>query len=158
MHMPTIYKAFTVIGLGFLLAAAYFKERGDDLVDVAREAPGVVIAMERGRDGMSSPVVEWTDHTGTQRTLYSAMSSKPPRFFEGEQVTVLFDPADPKYPVTARIKTTFEIWGAAIFFFAFGCFWLLVTFVSWYVWSKGGFIVFGEENYPGKPDPDSPIY
>lgn len=156
MKMPTFFKAFIAIGLGLLLAAAYFKERADDLVDVAHEAPGVVVAVERRGNGTFSPVVEWTDHTGTKRKLYSAVSTQPPRFFEGEQVSVLYDPADPKYPVNARIKSTLELWGAAIFFFVFGCFWLFVTIVSWYVWSKGGIVVFGEENYPGRPDPDFP--
>lgn len=156
MQTTALFKAFTVIGFGFLLAAAYFKERADDLVDVAIETAGVVVALERGSNGTFSPVVEWTDHTGAKRTLYSSISTQPPRFFEGEQVTVLFDPADPKYPVNARIKSTFEIWGAAIFFLVFGSFWLFVTFVSWYVWSKGGIVVFGEKNYPGRPDPDFP--
>lgn len=156
MKTNVLFKAFTVIGVGFLLAAAYFKERADDLVEVAVEAPGVVVAMERGGEGTFSPVVEWTDHTGIKRTLYSSLSTKPPRFFEGEQVVVLFDPSDPKYPVNARIKSTYEIWGAAILLSVFGGFWLFVTFVSWYVWSKGGIVVFGEENYPGRPDPDFP--
>lgn len=156
MKSPILFKVFTVIGLAFLLAAAYFKERADDLVDVAHEAQGVVIALDRKSSGSFSPVVEWTDHTGTKRTLYSPVSTQPPRFFEGEQVSILYDPADPKYPVNARIKSTMEIWGAAIFFLVFSGFWLLVTFVSWYVWSKGGIVVFGEKNYPGRPDPDFP--
>lgn len=158
MKTAVLFKAFTVIGFGFLLAGAYFQQRAADLVDVAEEAPGVVVSLERSGSGTYSPIVNWTDHTGTKRTLYSAGSSNPPRFFEGEQVIVLYDPADPKYPVNARIKSTFEVWGAALFLFAFGGFWLFVTFVSWYVWSKGGIVVFGEENYPGRQDPDFPIH
>ncbi len=156
MKMTVLFKAFTVIGLGFLLAGTYFYQKSADLIDVADEAPGVVVEMERRSGGTYSPVVEWRDHTGTKRTLYSPASSRPPRFFEGEKVVVLFDPTDPKYQVHARIKSTFEVWGAAIFFYIFGGFWLFVTFVSWYVWSKGGIVVFGEKNYPGRPDPDFP--
>ena len=156
MKMPIFFKAFTVIGLGFLFAAAYFKQQADNLLDVAVEAPGIVVALERKSSGAFSPVVEWTDHSGATRTLYSSVSTQPPRFFEGEKVSILYDPADPKYPVNARIKSTLGIWGAAIFFLVFGSFWLFVTLVSWYVWSKGGIVVFGEENYPGRPDPDFP--
>lgn len=158
MKTSIIFKVFTMIGLGFLLAGVYFQQRSADLLEVAEEAPGVVVALERKSSGSFSPVVEWIDHTDTKRTLYSTMSSSPPRFFEGEQVTVLFDPADPKYPVNARIKSTFEVWGAAIMLFGFGGFWLFVTFVSWYVWSKGGIVVFGEKNNPGRSDPDFPIH
>ena len=157
MKMTVLFKAFTIIGLGFLLAGTYFQQKATNLVDVAEEAPGVVVAMDRRSGGTYSPIVEWTDHTGTKRTLYSTISSSPPRYYEGEQVVILYDPTDPKYPVNARIKSTFEVWGLAIFFFGFGGFWLFVTFVSWYVWSKGGIVVFGEKNYPGRPDPDFPV-
>lgn len=157
MKMTALFRASAVIGIGFLLAGVYFQQRAADLVDVAEEAPGIVVALERKSGGSFSPVVEWTDHTGTKRTLFSSISSSPPHFFEGEKVVVLFDPADPKYPVNARIKSTFEVWGAAIFFFAFGGFWLFVTIITWYVESRGGVVVFGEENYPGRPDPDFPI-
>ena len=157
MKTTVLFKAFIVIDLGFLLAGTYFQQRAADLVEVAEEAPGVVVALERTGGGSFSPVVEWADHTGTKRTLYSTVSSRPPRFFEGEQVVVLFDPSDPKYPVNARIKSTLEVWGLALFFFVFGGFWLFVTFVSWYVWSKGGIVVVGEKNYPGRPDPDFPV-
>ena len=156
MKITVLFKDFTVIGFGMLLAGAYFQQKAADLVDVAEEAPGIVVAMERRSGGTRSPIVEWTDHTSTKRTLYSTVSSSPPRFFEGEQVIVLYDPSDPKYPVNARIKSTFEVWGIALFLFIFGGFFLFVTFVSWYVWSKGGIVVFGEENYPGRPDPDFP--
>lgn len=157
MKTTALFKAFTVIGLGFLLAGVSFQQRAADLVDVAEEAPGIVIALERTSSGSYSPIVEWTDHTATKRTLYSSISSRPPRFFEGEQVVILFDPTDPKYPVNARIKSTLDVWGPALFFFAFGGFWLFVIFVTWYVWSKGGIFVFGEKNYPGRPDPDFPV-
>ena len=156
MKINLLFKVFAVIGLGLLLAGTYFYERAAELVEVAEEAPGVVVAMERRDGGTYSPVVEWIDHTGAKRTLYSTVSSRPPRFFEGEHVTVLYDPADPKYPVNARIKSTFEVWGLAIFLFGFGGFWLFVTLVSWYVASKGGIVVFDEKNYPGRPDPDFP--
>ena len=157
MKTAVFFKSFAVIGFGFLFAGLYLQQQAADLVDVAREAPGVVVALERSSGGSYSPIVNWTDHTGTKRTLYSRISTSPPRFFEGEQVIILFDPDDPKYPVNARIKSTIDVWGLAVFFAAFGGFWLFVTFVTWYVWSKGGIVVFGEKNYPGRPDPDFPI-
>lgn len=156
MNTSVLYKLFTVIGLCLILAGEYFRQQAAELVAVAEEAPGIVVALERSGEGSFSPVVQWTDHHGAMRTLYSSLSSRPPRFFEGEQVTILFDPDDPKYPVNARIKSTMDVWGLPIFFFGFGGFWLIVTFVSWYVWSKGGIVVFGEKNYPGRPDPDFP--
>ena len=156
MKVPVFYKFFALIGFGFLLAGACFQQQAARLVEAAEESPGVVTALERRSGGTYSPIVEWTDHIGTRRTLYSAASSRPPRFFEGEQVIVLYDPTDPKYPVNARIKSTFDVWGIALFFYGFGAFWLLVTWATWYVASKGGIVVFGEKNYPGRPDPDFP--
>ena len=152
MKVTILFKAFVVIGIGFILAGIFFQMRAAEFVEVAVEASGVVIALERKSGGSFSPVVEWTDHTGASRTFYSAMASHPPRYFEGERVTMMFDPADPKYPVNARIKSTLDIWGIAIFFAVFGGFWLLVTLLSWYVWSRGGTSVIGGRQIRGGSD------
>ena len=152
MKVTVLFKAFVVIGIGFILASVFFQKRAAEFVGGAVEASGVVVALERKSRGSFSPVVEWTDHTGVSRTFYSPMASHPPRYFEGELVTVLFDPNDPKYPVNARIKSTLDSWGIAIFFAIFGGFWLLVTLLSWYVWSRGGTIVIGGRRIRGGSD------
>lgn len=138
-------KVLIVTGLAIVIAGAYQYTRIAEFVDRAVEVDGVVVEMESNRDNSMRPVVEWVDHIGETRTHYSNVWSSPPKFFVGERVTVLYDPNDPKYPVKAKINTTMQIFGVAIFLMIFGAAFCLIASVTWYVASKGGVIYFDEE-------------
>ena len=146
MKKTVIIKFFLVAGFLFVVAGLYQYDKISEFAAAAVEARGTVIGMERSSNGTSKPVVEWTDHTGIPRILYSNAGSNPPGFFEGEQVTVLYSPDDPKYPVTARIDSTFQLWGLPIFLVCFGAAWMLIASLTWYVHAKGDVIYFDGEH------------
>ncbi len=83
-------------------------------------ASGVVIAMLTHRNRCQAPVVRFRSADDREFTHYSSTGSSPPGFTVGEDVAVLYDPANPKRAV---IPTFFQLW--------FGeCFTALVLVVS----------------------------
>lgn len=158
MPYSTIAKFFIFVGVCLILGGVYSYERTSSLIERAISVDGVVARMERTESGTFRPIVEFVDHQDIQRTLYSSASTNPPSFFEGEQVTVIYDPNDPKYPVNARINATMSLWGLAIFLVCFGLFFILVSLASWYISSKGGVIYFdrGPRAEPAT-DEDNPL-
>lgn len=149
MHYSTIAKFFIFVGVCLILGGAYSYESTSGLVERAISVDGVVTALERTDSGTFRPVVSFVDHTGVERSLYSSASTNPPSFFEGERVTVVYDPQDPRYPVNARIDSTMTMWGLAIFLVGFGAFFILVALASWYISSKGGVIYFDRREGTG---------
>ena len=88
----------------------------------AVEAPGKVTKLVLLSAGYT-PVVEYRDQTGHSRTLQASISSNVSSYFEGEHVTVLYDPVDPEFPRHAKIARLFELWGTTLLALFFGmCF------------------------------------
>lgn len=88
---------FALIGIGFGVYSVAFA------VGCA-EAPGTVVRMV-GKE-MRRPIVEY-DVQGKQFTVEGAVSSSPPAYSVGEEVTVLYRPDDPS---VARINSFTECW------------------------------------------------
>ncbi|CAA9533157.1 MAG: hypothetical protein AVDCRST_MAG85-3857 [uncultured Solirubrobacteraceae bacterium] len=89
---------FFFVGLSGLRSTKRFAER-------AVQATGLVIAVNWERVGrrpprqlLAFPVLRFTTREGQPVEAQSPVGTRPPRAKEGEQVTVLYDPADPTQP------------------------------------------------------------
>lgn len=123
----TYITGFVLLGFGIF---SYLSTKG--FMENAIAVDGVVINSP-GSDASMRPVVEFTDHNGVKRLHYASLRSDPPRFFKGEKVKILYNPNDPRYPVNAKIDSTFDVWGVAIFLSGMGSFFMLLSTLVWYV-------------------------
>jgi hypothetical protein len=86
------------IGAGLLIVAANFARADQALAAKGGAAQGTVIDLVSHRNGgkqMFRPVVAFTDQAGRRRQFASTVSSNPPSYRRGEEVAVLYDPANP---------------------------------------------------------------
>jgi len=104
---------FLCIGLGLLLGSAWLFQRAAEFDETAITAPGTVINLiksvesRHSRDGFDrrsssiayTPVVAFIDSRGRRQEMQSDVSSNPPAYKRGEQVTVLYDPDNPEFAV-----------------------------------------------------------
>lgn len=110
---------FAFIGVVCVAGGAYLGVTLHQFLQRAVSVPGKVVRLSQsGRT--YAPVVDYVDLAGHARTLVSATGSRPPAFFEGEPVTVLYDPADPAFPLGAKIGSFGQLWGATLFLLIFG--------------------------------------
>lgn len=120
------------MGVVFLTLGYYFYSSTHTFLENSISVDGIVIGLQ-DKEGTSRPIVEFVDHKGILRTYKSSTGTNPPIYFIGENVKILYDPNDPKYPVNSRIESTLDIWGIPIFFTALGFFFILVSTLVWYV-------------------------
>ncbi len=93
------FGVWTSIGVVFLLVVGFMRRaRMRRMEQCVMVASGVVVAMEYhrsgGHGGSHHPVVEFSAN-GQVLRVYSSYGSTPPRYAEGERVTVHYDPAKP---------------------------------------------------------------
>lgn len=151
MNYKTITAIFLFAGACFALGGIYLYVRTDNFTKRAISVEGEVIALERAVGSKSYfPVVRYKDHLHRERTLYSSAGSSPPGYFVGEKVNVLLDPNDPRYPLSAKIDSFFQVWGASWFLIGFGGFFIFISLVVRYVMSKGGIIYLGKDGARGE--------
>ena len=129
-----IFAFLIFLGICFLGLSGGFAYSRHDFLKRAIETPGQVRRLER-RNGYYYPIVTYTDKTGTPRTLYTDQGSSAPRYFEGEQLIVLYDPTDPQFPLHAMIKKFYELWLAPIAFGFMGTIFVIVP-VLWFISTK----------------------
>ncbi len=144
-HLSAI---FSVIGAGFLLWGLYEYDRTSAFLDVAVSVPGEVTRMREigGSDGPTyRPVIRYTDHAGKQRDYEPGFSTSPPAYFEGEKLELLYDPTDPRFPLTVRINDGLGLWFRAAGLAGLGIFFLIVVAVTGYIYRKGGVVTFGKQ-------------
>lgn len=127
---PLFFTAiFLVIGLGLLGGGAYSGVSTSDFLGNAVSAPGVVIDLEARWDSDDGgytyyPRVWFATEGGRPYEFTGDGGSSPASFDVGEEVRVLFDPADPSQ---ARIDSFMQLWftplllaGMGTVFSAFG--------------------------------------
>lgn len=140
----------SIAGLIILAIGMYLYNTAKNLTENGIEVQGVVVAL-RTKGSSFSPVVEFIDHQGIKRLHYSAVSSDPPRFYVGEKVKILYNPEDPKYPVNAKINSTITVWGAPILLICMGSFFVLLSWIVWYLIKyRRGVILFKEDIFKRK--------
>jgi hypothetical protein len=117
---PTVILiVFFLIGSIACLFGAYSIASTRAFLAHSIEVPGQVVQM-MDRGGTWSPIVEFADKAGVSRLLRSTQSTSPPLFFVGQEVSVVYDPSDPGFPLNAKINTFLELWGPTMFAFIFG--------------------------------------
>ncbi len=88
-------------GVAMAGGGGYAYQREIAFEQSAQRAEGVVANLARNaRPKDSSPstyaaVVDFTDTTGQMQEFVERVSSYPPRFTQGDKVTLLYDPANP---------------------------------------------------------------
>jgi hypothetical protein len=105
---------FVMSSIIFLLISLFAYSRARTFTRSAARTQGTVIRLER-RDSSRSgilyrPVVSFRDSQGMPRELFSSVASSPPSYKVGDQVSVLYSPAEPR---KAKLDGFFEVWGWA---------------------------------------------
>jgi hypothetical protein len=83
----------------------------------AAHAPGDVLSLVPGPKAGVAPHVRFTAASGSAVEFTSAVASSPPSHRVGEQVMVLYDPANPQH---AEIEGFFTLWSPPVAFGAVG--------------------------------------
>ena len=116
--MPFQVKLFHVFFLGF--AAVLLCIGGSAAVSKLRfertavAAKGRVVRLEekkRSKGSIYAPVVVFLTHDEQEITFTSSFGNRPPAFQMGEEVTVLYDPENPRH---AYIHSFMQFWGVAV--------------------------------------------
>lgn len=100
---------------------------------------GTVVSLEESSSGeggccVYSPVIEFEANARTY-SFEGDTASYPPAYAVGEQVPVIYDPADPD---TAQINKVFERWVFPIIIIPAMCFGaLILNFFMWRAWRRG---------------------
>lgn len=99
---------FVAVGLGFVAMGRYLIRSANRLASVGVRVPGEVIGMrvnETSEVGRSSyyPILRFRTADGREMETSSDIGTDPPPAREGDHVTVIYDPAEPR---TARIDST----------------------------------------------------
>jgi hypothetical protein len=93
--------------------------------------------------------VQYPDHLGRVHKLCSRSGSHPPSHFLGEKVTVLLDPDDPKYPLSARVESFFHLWGVSVILMLVGVMMIGLSLLVNYAMNRGVALYFTSEKKSG---------
>ena len=124
---------FSGIGVTLLIVALLLFWHTRTFIDQAATAPGTVIDLVESRSDKSTtyrPVVRFVAESGQQIEFTSSSSTNPPSYSVGEDVTVLYLPAEPQ---NASLTGFFDLWGGAMIVGGLGCVFSLIG---------AGFVVF----------------
>ena len=115
MKTLTIIKyLFSVIGLGMLVGSFFLYQNTATFLSNAASAEGVVVDLVRSRSSDSTtyaPTIRFKTRDGTMIEFTSGVSSNPPSYSRGEQVSVLYLRSDPD---NAKINGFLSVWGGAV--------------------------------------------
>lgn len=128
MKVPSILKyVFSIVGVALFVGTLMSYKSTSDFLEEAVSVQGTVVALakKRSEDSVTyRPVVEFVTGNGEEVEFTSTMGTNPPRFSVGEQVEVLYLPAEPG---DAKINDFADLWwmtigmaGMGIPFFAVG--------------------------------------
>jgi len=136
--------SWLILGIGGLivvggLALGYGNLK---LVLHGERAPGLVTEIRREGD-MYAPVFRFRLPSGEAHEV-KALGSGAPEFAVGDEVTVLYAPADPD---DFAIDDFEQLWLSAIIVTGFGCFWLMFGAVAWALSRNVELAVLGERAF-----------
>lgn len=121
---------FFCAGLLLLSIGLYWGRQNINFLDRAIKAGGEVIRLDR-QGGYYYPIVKYQDSSGISRTLYGSTGSRPPTYFEGERVNVLYDPNDDQFPLNAKIDSFMQLWFGPICLSGLGSVFIIVQLCIW---------------------------
>ena len=86
---------------------------------VTTEAEIIEMVYQSSKSGGSyAPKYRFTAKDGTEHTVHSSISSRPPAFQTGDKVRVFYNPSAPK---KTKIDTFWQLWLVPFVFGAMGC-------------------------------------
>ncbi len=102
---------FILTGAILLAVAAFFFVRTRRFLATALTTNGTVVAFMHGRRSKGGityrPQVAFTTSEGVDSVFTDQLGSNPPRFQVGQEVSVRYDPKDPR---NARLAGRFGLW------------------------------------------------
>jgi len=120
-------KVLCGMGALFMLIGAVFAVYRWSYLRRAINTPATITNLiERKRDDgdtLYAPVYVFTDQQGQSVKIISSAASFPPPGEVGDEIEILYDPADPKHSIQ---KTFFDIWGFPAIFGGLGAFYFIV--------------------------------
>lgn len=132
-----IGQVFLLVGILTMVGGGAWLARTAAFVARAEQAPGQIIAIERGSGSkgktMYRPVFRFRDASGQQHELRSALSSNRLGLSVGEAVTVAYDRTD---PAQARIASFGMLWELPLVVFGFGALFTGFSALLLYVWGR----------------------
>lgn len=114
--MQVIAPIFLAVGGGLLVGCLFLAVRTKRFLASAEQARAEVVGLEQ-RGGTEPherayyPVLRYRTRQGATQEVVSSVGSNPPRYREGDSVTVLYNPAKPG---EVRIHTFSQVWAAAL--------------------------------------------
>ncbi|WP_337270297.1 DUF3592 domain-containing protein [Oryzifoliimicrobium ureilyticus] len=131
--MRWIGRGFAAVGFLLLIGSAVLFYRDQQFVARALRAEGRVSDLIIDRSSNSSgyrAIITFTDVNGKSHELIDSITSTPPRFSEGDTVTVLYDPQEPLNGVTDDL---FGRWfGVGIILFLGVIFTIVGLVIAWF--------------------------
>jgi|KBSSwiStaDraftv2_1062776.scaffolds.fasta_scaffold21891_5 hypothetical protein len=144
MDRSWLSPARVILGIGGLIVAGglILAYGSLSLVLYGERAPGVVTEIRR-EGSMYAPVLRFRLPSGEGHEV-KALGSGAPEFAVGDDVTVLYAPADPDNFV---IDDFDQLWLSAIIVTGFGSFWLMFGVVAWALSRSVDLAVVGERAF-----------
>ena len=141
--LATALAIFGLIGITELCLAFFLFRQRQDFIRKGKRTVGVIVSLEQknlqagnvcdvGRT-MLVPVVEYTSEDGKIRRYTSSTGSSPTLFHVSQQVTIIYDPAN---PVKAVIMSFGQLWTGPILLGLMGLGFCIFTAVfTWLVFT-----------------------
>ncbi|MDP5241313.1 DUF3592 domain-containing protein [Uliginosibacterium sp. 31-16] len=140
MNNPLRLFQFIFGGIGVLLLAVamlWFASTRS-FVNGAQHVPGVVVQLEISRGDDSDvyyPIIGFQSLDGREHVFRSSSGSNPPSYDQGEDVEVLYDPANPD---KASINGFFALWGVVLIMGSLGLLFFAIGAGIWFAaWRSG---------------------
>lgn len=117
---------FLAAGVGMGVICLVTLARTRRFLAQAHETPAQVVgnhSRHHNRKHTYYPVLRYQTQEGTSHEVVSPVGSNPPRYREGEQVTILYNPANPQQ---VRINNFLNLWLMPLLFGVLGGAFLLV--------------------------------
>ena len=102
---------FVVVGVRGRRAARAFEQRAEETYGFVTEVRWRTVGRRPPRQLLAFPVLSFTTRDGRPVEAEAAFGTQPPRAKEGDQVTVLYDPADPTRPRLSGTGTEKTLYG-----------------------------------------------
>jgi hypothetical protein len=122
---------FLGAGVGMVVIGLFSLARTRRFLSLAHPAPAEVVGnhSRRHRHKLTYyPVLRYRTHADTQHEVTASVGSNPPRYREGDRLTVLYNPANPE---EVRIRSFLHLWLLPLLFGGMGGIFMLVGAVVW---------------------------
>lgn len=115
---------FLLIGAGLLYLSFTLTQSTKAFLETAVETQGTVIALQRDSEGVYFPIFKFDTDAGEAIQIKSSSGSQPPKYSEGETVSIFYSPDNPD---DALLNDTFSLYGGGIITGGIGIGFILIS-------------------------------